>query len=75
MRAETRNIYEYDDMVALEEMSPKEASDILEAAYSGYINRYIFPKEYEEYSEDDYYDYRIQCAFNVAYKVLEGEKK
>ena len=34
-----------------------------------------FPKEYEEYSEDDYYDYRIQCAFNVAYKVLEGEKK
>ena len=72
MRTETIDIYEYDDMVALEEMSPKEASDILEGAYSGYINRYIFPKEYEEYSEGDYYDYRIQCAFNVAYRVLEG---
>ena len=75
MRTKIRKIYGYDDMIALEKMSPEEASDILEAAYSGYINRHIFPKEYEEYSEDDYYDYKIQCAFRVAYKVLEGEKK
>ena len=50
MRTEKILIYEYEDMVALEKMSPKEASDVLEEAYSGYINSYIFPKEYEEYS-------------------------
>ena len=74
MRTETVNIYEYGDMVALEEMSPEEASDVLESAYRGYINRYIFPKEWEEYSENDYHDYKIQCAFRVAYRVLEGER-
>lgn len=75
MRTETRDIYEYEDMVALEGMSPKEASDILASAYRGRINRYIFPREWEEYSENDYYDYKIQCAFNVAYRVLEGEQE
>lgn len=73
MRLEPIVIYEYDDMVELEKMSPKEASDILASAYRGHINRYIFPREGKEYSENDYYDYKIQCAFNVAYRVLEGE--
>lgn len=73
MRLEPIVIYEYDDMAELEEMSPKEASDILESAYRGYINRYIFPREGKEYSENDYYDYKIQCAFRVAYRVLGGE--
>ena len=73
MRLEPIAIYKYEDMVALEEMSPKEASDILESAYKSYINRYIFPREGKEYSENDYYDYKIQCAFRVAYKMLEGE--
>ena len=75
MRTETIDIYEYEDMVALEEMSPKEASDILASTYRGRINRYIFPREGKEYSENDYYDYKIQCAFNVAYRVLEGEQE
>lgn len=75
MRLEPIVIYEYDDMVELEKMSLKEASDILESAYRGYINRYIFPREGKEYSENDYYDYKIQCAFRVAYRVLEGEQE
>ena len=75
MRTEKILIYEYEDMIALEKMSPKEASDVLEEAYSGYINSYIFPKEYEEYSVRDYYNYKIQCAFNVAYRILEGRQK
>lgn len=75
MRTETIDIYEYEDMVALEKMSPKEASDILAGAYRGYINRYIFPREEKEFTADEYYDYRIQCAFNVAYRVLEGEQE
>lgn len=74
MRTEKILIYEYEDMIALEEMSPKEASDVLEEAYGGYINSYIFPKEYEEYSVRDYYNYKIQCAFNIAYRVLEGRQ-
>ncbi len=74
MRIETRRIYEYEDMVALEKMSQKEASDILKEAYRGYINSYIFPKEYEEYSDVEYYYYEIQCAFNIAYRILEGRQ-
>lgn len=74
MRTEKILIYEYEDMVALEKMSPKEASDILEEAYGGYINTYIFPKEYEEYSVRDYYNYKIQCAFNTAYRILDGRQ-
>ena len=74
MRTETIDIYEYEDMVALEEMSPKEASDIIESAYRGYINRYIFPREGKEFTANEYHDYRIQCAFRVAYRVLEGEQ-
>lgn len=74
MRSETVKIYDYEDMIALEKMSPKEASDILARAYRGYINRYVFPQELGEYSESDYYDYRIQCAFRVAYRVLEGKR-
>lgn len=75
MRTETIDIYEYEDMVALEGMSPKEASDILASAYRGYINRYIFPREGKEYSENNYHDYKIQCAFRVAYRVLGGEQE
>lgn len=75
MRTQTIDIYDYDDMVALEEMSPKEASDILEGAYRGYINKYIFPREGEEFTSDDYFTYRMQCAFRVAYRVLEGEQE
>ena len=75
MRLEPIAIYEYEDMVALEEMSPKEASDILESAYRGYINRYIFPREGKEFTANEYHDYRIQCAFRVAYRVLEGEQE
>ena len=73
MRTKTIDIYDYEDMVTLEDMSPKEASDILSSAYRGYINRYIFPREGEEFTANDYHDYKIQCAFRVAYKILEGE--
>ena len=64
---------EFEDMAALEKVSSKEVSDILESAYRSYIKRDVFPRERKEYSENDYYDYKIQCAFRVAYKVLEGE--
>lgn len=70
MLTETFNIYEYEDMQAVQDMSPKEALNILELAYRGYINKYLFPKEGREYLEGEYDDYKIQCAFNVAYKAL-----
>lgn len=54
-------------------MSPKEASDVLEEAYRGYINNYIFPHEEQEYSDTDYYYYEIQCAFNIAYRALKNK--
>lgn len=66
-------IYDYDDMIALEKMSPKEALDIIGSAW-GYIDKYISLKEGKEYSEDDYYNYKIRCAFKVAFGVLEGEQ-
>lgn len=73
MRVISETIYDYEDMKALDDMTHEEALDYLEAAYRGYINRYIFPKEYEEFSEADYHDYAIQCAFRIAYRVLKGD--
>ena len=42
MREVTKIIYDYEDMKALEDMTHEEASDYLEAAYRGCINRYVF---------------------------------
>lgn len=73
MREVVTKIYDYSDMVALENMTHKEASDCLQNAYRKYINRYISPVEHRDYSEGDYDSYAIQCAFRIAYKAL-GEK-
>lgn len=70
MREVKQKIYDYEDMEALKNMSCEEASDVLRNAYRGYINSYIFPNEYDEFSEDDYCKYAIQCAFDVAYRAL-----
>lgn len=75
----TTRIYDYDDMLALEEMPLKKVKEVLQGAYRGHIHQYMFPKreDYREYSEDEYYRYKIQCAFNIAYRILEevGEKE
>lgn len=73
MRTVTKTIYDYKDMKALDDMTHEEAADYLRSAYRGYINRYVFPREYDEFSEADYHDYAIQCAFRIAYRVLEGD--
>lgn len=70
MRTEIVNTYDYDDMVELTYMSPDEALDVLKQAYRGYINKYQFPKEGQEYTESEYDAYKIQWAFNVAYRAL-----
>ena len=69
----TTRIYDYDDMLALEEMPLKKVKEVLQGAYRGHINQYMFPKreDYREYSEDEYYRYKIQCAFEIAYRILE----
>ena len=73
MRVITKTIYSYEDMKALDYMTHEKAAGYLRNAYRGYINRYVFPREYDEFSEDDYHDYAIQCAFRIAYRVLEGD--
>ena len=73
VRVITKTIYDYEDMKALDDMTHEEAADYLRSAYRGYINRYVFPREYDEFSEADYHDYAIQCAFRIAYRVLEGD--
>ena len=58
-------------MTALEEMTPKEVIEILRHAYRGYINKYVYPRpEKDEYSETEYYNYELQCAFSLAYEYL-----
>lgn len=73
MKEVVTKIYDYSDMVALENMTHKEASDCLQSVYRGYINRYISPVEHRDYSEGDYDSYAIQCAFRIAYKALGGK--
>lgn len=73
VRTVTKIIYSYEDMKALDDMTHEEVADYLKGAYRGYINRYVFPREYDEFSEADYHDYAIQCAFRIAYRVLEGD--
>lgn len=36
-------VYDYDDMAALEEMTPKKVIEVLQYAYRGYINKYACP--------------------------------
>lgn len=65
-------IFDYNDMTALEEMTPKKVIEILKYAYRGYINKYECPiPEKDEYSETEYYNYELECAFLQAYKYLE----
>ena len=73
VRVITKTIYSYEDMKALDDMTNEKAAGYLRNAYRGYINRYVFPREYDEFSEADYHDYAIQCAFEIAYRVLEGD--
>ena len=63
--------YDYEDMVALEEMSYSEVVDCIKALDRGYFNRYVFPKPNETYSEDEYYEYRIRVALQKVYNLLE----
>ena len=76
MRKVETTVYNYEDMVALREMTPKKVIEILKHAYRGYINKYVYPMpEKDEYSETEYYNYELQCAFNVAYEYLERVKE
>lgn len=68
-------IYDYEDMVALREMTPQEVIEVLRHAYRGYINKYTFPDVLEEYSDEEYDNYKLQCAFELAYKYLERVKE
>ena len=74
MREVVTKIYDYSDMVALENMTHEEASSYLQNVYRRYINRYISPDEHRDYSEGDYDSYAIQCAFRIAYKSLGGNQ-
>lgn len=75
MRKIETTIYDYDDMVALREMTPKEVIEVLKYAYRGYINKYTVPDALEEYNDADYYNYKLQCAFNLAYEYLKKVEK
>lgn len=75
MRKVETTIYDYDDMVALREMTPKEVIEVLKYVYRGYINKYICPDVLEEYYDADYDNYKLQCAFNLAYEYLERVKE
>lgn len=67
----TQLVYGYNDMEALKNMSCEEASDILFDAHDDYISsNYIFPCKEEEFSKEEYNRYRIQCAFDIAYRAL-----
>lgn len=71
MRKIETTVYNYEDMVALREMTPKEVIEILKYAYREYINKYAYPMpEKDEYFETEYYNYELQCAFNLAYEYL-----
>lgn len=68
--------YNYEDMTALEEMTPKEIIEVLKYAYRKHINSHIFPDDRIcKYSEGEYDIYEIQCAFNLAYEYLERVKE
>lgn len=75
MRTYTITEYNYDDMIALEGMSAEEVSNTLEQMYRGWFNKYVFPREGEIYSEVDFDNYKIQCAFNIVYKLLRESKE
>lgn len=65
-------VYDYNDMAALEEMTPEEVIEVLKYAYRKHINTHIFPdNRICKYSEGEYDIYEIQCAFNLAYEYLE----
>lgn len=70
MRKVETTIYDYDDMIALREMTPKEVIEVLKYVYRGYINKYVCPDVLEEYYDADYDNYKLQCAFNLAYEYL-----
>lgn len=72
MRKVETTVYDYNDMTALEEMTPEKVIEILKYAYRGYINKYVCPMpEKDEYSETEYYNYELECAFLQAYKYLD----
>lgn len=75
MRKVETTVYDYDDMIVLEEMTPKEVIEVLKYVYRGYVNKYICPDVLEKYSDVDYYNYKLQCAFNLAYEYLERVKE
>lgn len=69
----TQLVYEYNDMEALKNMSCEAASNILIDAYENYIaSDYIFPSSNEEFSKEEYNRYKIQCAFDIAYRALDA---
>lgn len=69
----TQLVYGYNDMEALKNMSCRAASNILIDAYEDYIaSGYIFPSKNKEFSQEEYNEYRIQCAFDIAYRALDA---
>ena len=72
-RSYTVTEYDYENMVALEEMSYSEVADCIRVLDRGYFNRYIFPNPNETYSEDEYYEYRIRVALRKVYELLKEE--
>ncbi len=75
MRVITKTIYDYEDMKALDDMTHEEAADYLRSAYRGYINRYVFPREYDEFSEADYHDYVIHVHSGLRKGYLKATKR
>ena len=61
--------YNYEDMVALEKMTVKEAIEALKYVYAGYNGKYKFPRK-DEYSDTEYINYKRECAFVQIYKYV-----
>lgn len=72
MKKVETTIYSIYDMKALEIMTPKEVIEVLRYAYRKYINKYPFLDPVKKYSDEEYYNYKVQCAFSLAYQYLEG---
>lgn len=67
----TQLVYDYNDMESLKNMPCEEASNILLDSYEEYISSgYIFSSKRDGFSKEEYNKYKIQCAFDVAYRAL-----
>ena len=63
-------IYDYEDMAALREMTPKEAIKILMDVYKVGVGKWVLPQQSAQYFQEDFDVYQMQCAFILAWKAL-----